>query len=84
MPYSSVTSYMGGFQKGINWFNKNIVPKKSGYKEIEQVFINNELNGNFSNGFGINDGDDLINRFLDKGVDVIIPIAGTQIGRAAR
>lgn len=84
MPYSSVTSYMGGFQKGINWFNKNIVPKKNGYKEIEQVFINNELNGNFSNGFGINDGDDLINRFLDKGVDVIIPIAGTQIGRAAR
>lgn len=84
MPYSSVTSYMGGFQKGINWFNQNIVPLKQGYKPIEQVFINYELNGNFSNGFGSNDGDGLINHFLDKKVDVIIPIAGTQVGSAAR
>ncbi len=42
LPFSSVTSFMGGMQKGIEWFNKNVVSKtnaKTGevYREVEII-----------------------------------------------
>ena len=87
--YSSVTGYMGGLQRGIRWFNENIVPYAKNqdnlaYKPIEQVFINSELSGNFTNGFGLTDGNQLINLFLDKNVSLLIPVAGPQTQQAVR
>ena len=87
--YDSVVSFMGGLQKGIRWFNKNIVPHattKDGkpYKEVEQVFVGHEQGSNFVNGFGLTDGNQLINLFLDQKVDMLIPVAGSQTQQAVR
>ena len=87
--FSSVTGYMGGLQRGIRWFNENIVPyatTKDGkpYKTVDQVFINNSKTGNFVDGFGITDGNQLITSFLEKNVDMLMPVAGPQTQQAVR
>lgn len=83
-PYSSVTSFMGGLQRGVNWFNENVVPKNSNFKKVEQVFIGYEVEQNFAFTFDPSGGNNLISKFLEKNVSVLVPIAGPQTGQAAR
>ncbi len=90
LPFSSVTSFMGGMQKGIEWFNKNLVGKsntKTG-KEYQKVNIlepNLPDNFNFSGGFGPGDGDTIINTYLQQpDIDVFMPIAGPQLWTAQK
>lgn len=83
-PYSSVTSFMGGLQQGIQWFNKEIVPKKPGFKELKQKFLGPETPQNFAMSFDPSAGNPLITQFLTEGVDALIPIAGPQASQAAR
>ena len=87
--FSSVTGYMGGLQRGIRWFNENIVPgniTEDGrpFKEVEQVFLGDTVNSNFANGFGATDGNQLITNFLQKNVNLLVPVAGTQTQQAVR
>ncbi len=77
-PYDAVLAFMSGFQKGIDWFNKTIVPKNPNYLPIEQMFISDQDNDNFSHSFGPSDGNAIIDKFLIKGVDCLIPVAGPQ------
>ncbi|MDE5651799.1 MAG: BMP family ABC transporter substrate-binding protein [Ureaplasma sp.] len=84
LPFSTVTCFMGGFERGIEFFNQNIVPLKQGFKEIKKILLNESQTGNFANGFDPNQGDDLINNFLNKKPSLILPVAGPQIGSAAR
>ena len=87
--FSSVTSYMGGLQRGIAFFNKYIVPYAKTpeglpFKPIKQVFLNKEMSGNFASGFGPTDGNELIRSFLEKNVDFLVPVAGPQTQQAVR
>lgn len=84
LPFSTVTCFMGGFERGIEFFNKNIVPLKQGYKEIKKLLLNNNQSGNFANGFDPNQADDLISNLLNMKPSLILPVAGPQIGSAAR
>ncbi|MDE5617335.1 MAG: BMP family ABC transporter substrate-binding protein [Ureaplasma sp.] len=84
LPFSTVTCFMGGFERGIEFFNQNIVPLKQGYKEVKKILLSENQTGNFANGFDPNQGDDLINNFLNKKPSLILPVAGPQIGSAAR
>lgn len=83
-PYSSVTSFMGGLQRGVEWFNKNVVPKNDKFKTVEQVFIGHESEQNFSFTFDPSGGNNIIAKFLDMNVNVLIPIAGPQTSQAVR
>ena len=87
--FSSVTSYMGGLQKGINFFNKYIVPYSKNaegqqYLPIEQIILDNQYQQNFCGGFGTTDGNVLINEFLNRKVDALMPVAGDQTNQAVR
>ena len=84
LSYASVVSFMGGMQQGINWFNENIVPKKDGYKEVEQVVLGTNTSQNFAGSFDVSAGNSIINELLVKNVDVIFPVAGPQIAQAVR
>lgn len=79
-PYSSVTSFMGGFQRGVNWFNENIAKPSNGkWKELYQYIPELDEN-NFAGGFAPNTNPALIDHFLqDNRIDLIFPIAGPQI-----
>ncbi|GAA5414455.1 hypothetical protein [Ureaplasma ceti] len=88
-PFSSVTGYMGGLQRGIRYFNEYIVPfakTLSGqpYKKIKELFVGKTEVANFSNGFGPTQGDALINYFLSKNVSLLMPVAAGQTQRAVR
>lgn len=81
-PYSSVTSFMGGFQKGIEWFNKNlegkIIPETDiTIKKVEQINVRNDTD--FGIGFGPGQDGGLIKKFISKNVDIFMPVAGPQI-----
>ena len=87
--FSSVTGYMGGLQRGIRYFNEHMIKNQftedgRAFKPIEQVFLSSEENGNFSNGFGATDGNQLINNLLAKNVSLLVPVAGTQTQQAVR
>lgn len=82
--FSSVTGYMGGLQRGIHYFNQNIVPKKVGYKPIKQVFLGASENANFAKSFAATGGNALINQFLAHNVNVLVPVAGNQTQQAVR
>lgn len=77
---SNVTGYMGGFQRGIHWFNENLAFEDNewGYKPLKQVFLGSRQQENFSGGFGPTQGDQLIDLFLAKNIDLFIPVAGPQ------
>lgn len=87
--FSSVTGFMGGLQRGVNFFNQYIVPyaKTSDgrpYMKIEQIFLGEGELQNFAGGFGTTDGNTLINAFLNKKVDALMPVAGDQTTQAVR
>lgn len=80
---SPVTSYMGGFQQGIQFFNEKIVPSSEGLEPIQQIILGNSVGDNFAGGFGPTDGNAIIDKFLLKPIDCLIPVAGPQASSAA-
>ena len=91
--FSSVTSFLGGFQQGIEFFNEVILPAYNGiptntnkYLPIEHKTIdnNNFLNNNFGIGGGIEISDLYLNPKTPgvNGVDLFFPVAGPQISDA--
>ncbi len=77
LPFASVTSFMGGFQQGIEWFNKYATTIDSSYKQIEETSSSNDTY--FSGNFSPSGGSDLILDYLSQKTDVIIPVAGPQV-----
>ncbi len=99
LPFASVTSFMGGIQKGVQWFNDNVVPKDPSYVKVEERSLrtNNlttpvkeptkqqlEANSYFSGNFSPSGGDVIIQEFIDRKTDVIIPVAGPQVWSAQK
>lgn len=90
---SSVTSFMGGFQHGVKWFNDNIankqnIPQKnepsSKLAQTVKEYIPPSWNSeNFSGGFGPSDGSSIISAYLKENkLDLFMPVAGPQIWAA--
>ncbi len=88
LPFSSVTSFMGGFQKGIQWFNEKFTQAPNnkflsldGTREIEYKPIEMVASdiGYFAGGFGPSNGSAISYNLLNKNADVIMPVAGPQI-----
>lgn len=85
MPYSSVTSFMGGIQRGIEWFNTTLVGQEYNGTTLEEIKIINPTSYNFAGGFGASQGDSIIQRYLSQpDIDVFMPVAGPQVWSAQR
>ena len=87
--FSSVTGYMGGLQRGIEFFNKFIAPyaknaRGEPYKQVKQVFLSSDYAGNFVGNFNASGGNNLIELFLKKKVSLLVPVAGGQTQQAVR
>ena len=87
--FSSVTGYMGGLQRGIAFFNKFIAPyaktaSGESYKQVRQVFLSTDYAGNFAGNFNASGGTNLIELFLKKKVNLLVPVAGGQTQQAVR
>lgn len=82
-PYSSVTSFMGGLQKGIEWSNENLAGKEINgklYQKVEQIY---STNGNdMTGGFGPSDGIGTMIDFIKQRPDILMPVAGPQVWTA--
>ncbi|MDE6289361.1 MAG: BMP family ABC transporter substrate-binding protein, partial [Ureaplasma sp.] len=78
LPFNSVLSFMTGVQLGIAWFNSEIANKNPDFLPIEQISLGNSNRDIFAGGFGTNDGDYLIDRFLQTKIDCLMPVAGPQ------
>ncbi|MGL4951715.1 MAG: BMP family ABC transporter substrate-binding protein [Mycoplasma sp.] len=84
MPYSSVISFMGGFDFGIKWANDNFVGKEingNTYKEVKK--IQGELLEDLTGGFGPSDGIAIQQRIVAARPDILMPVAGPQVWTAA-
>lgn len=80
MNYPSVTSYMSGFQNGINWFNNHLASNASNnLLPLKQIFLGTSIDSNFAQTFSPNGGDTLITSFLLKKVNCLIPVDSPQI-----
>lgn len=86
LPFSSVTSFLGGIQHGVKWFNTNIANKTFTvnnktieYKEVEIV---KSTIGDFVGGFGPSQGLAVTKHLIAKNIDVLIPVAGPQVWTA--
>lgn len=86
MPYSSVTSFMGGMQSGVKWFNENLVGMEYNGEILEEVKIINPMGkDNFAGGFGASQGDSIIQKYLSQpDIDAFMPVAGPQVWSAQR
>lgn len=92
LPFGTVTSFMGGVQKGLEWFNQNVVGKtnettQEAYKAITIIEPQsiNELEKNFAGGFGPSDGMSVTNAYLQEpDLDMFMPVAGPQIWTAQK
>ncbi len=86
LPYSSVTSFMGGIQHGVEWFNQNVAGKDSDVEINNQVvsinfkpieWVKSDI-GDFAGGFGPSQGTAISNHLITKNIDVLVPVAGPQ------
>lgn len=90
LPFDSVTSFMGGMEAGINWFNSNVAGQQDTttgktLKPIEILTPVANIDSNFSGGFGPGDGDSIINSYLQlPDIDSFMPIAGPQLWSAQK
>ncbi len=83
----TVTIYMGGFQLGVNFFNKILLPsisqKNHWDAQTEKDHLVHFINlGNqdsfFSGTFTIGDGRSIVQELLARGANAIMPVAGPQ------
>ncbi len=83
LPFASVTSFMGGIQKGVQWFNENVArPNKDKFLEVKELV--QKQGKYFSGSFSPSDGKDIIEDFISQKADVIIPVAGPQVWLAQK
>lgn len=83
----TVTIFMGGFERAVQYFNKYIIPvcqqtNQWTNEETDQHKINfinlGEEDSFFSGTFTIGDGRSITQDLLSRGADVIMPVAGPQ------
>ncbi len=92
LPFASVTSFMGGIQMGVQWFNENVATSGSGYLPVNEVSLRSsnptekelETNSYFSGSFSPSGGSEIIETYINKKTDVIIPVAGPQVWLAQK
>lgn len=86
LPFASVTSFMGGLQRGIDWANVNLaekeIPQMNGglpktYMKVDQIY--GDQGTDFTGGFGPSDGIAIQQNIINKKADLIMPVAGPQI-----
>lgn len=87
MDYSSITSFMGGFQQGVIWFNENIAGKEKIKGElaekIEEYAPPTWNAPNFAGDFGPSSGTQIIEAYLkDNTLDLFMPVAGAHVWAA--
>lgn len=86
--YSSVTSFMGGFQKGVEWANANIGIADPTWEPVHQLTTyknssNQEIPfSDFTGGFGPSEGIGLMQQIVDLKPDILMPVAGPQVWTA--
>lgn len=74
IPIPSTLDFLIGFQKGmVAWNEHNPLKTK-----VEWTTLGNNIDSYKSGSFGIGDGRQKSKELLDKGADVILPIAGPQ------
>lgn len=87
--FSSVTSFMGGFQQGIEWANKELAGKDIGTpaKKYVQVQALNKVTGknydSFTGGFGPSNGINIMQQIIADKPDILMPVAGPQVWTAS-
>jgi len=86
--FSSVMSFLGGFQQGIDWFNsvvlpllnaQGIIPNNGGIKFIPVKQIKGVVGGDVSGSFAEGDGTKFAKLYLHKGADLLFPVSGPQV-----
>ena len=87
MPLPTVTSFMGGFEWGIYFFNNFILPKYNGYNDWDQttrekrtidLISAGKSTSFYTNSFNTGDARLLVQQLLTQGADAILPVAGPQ------
>ena len=76
---STVTPFLDGFLQGANWFNKH-KPLGNSWKEMEPVFAEGSKpsSKDFSGGFDPGLATGLSTKYLNKGAQIILSVAGPQ------
>lgn len=72
----TVTAFMNGFAKGVEYFNANV----GTLRKLELVHIDNDASKDFSNSFEAGGGKAIAKQFINLGVRAIMPVAGPQTG----
>ncbi len=75
MNFEAVTAFMGGFQQGVQYWNDNL---KDGDKKVEFIKLGSSKDSYFSGNFRPGSGKALSEKLINKGADVILPVAGPQ------
>lgn len=87
LPIPTVTSFMGGFEWGIYFFNNFILPKYIEYNDWDQATKNKRTvdlisvgksTSFYTNSFNTGDARLLVQQLLTQGADAILPVAGPQ------
>ena len=87
LPIPTVTSFMGGFEWGIYFFNNFILPKYIGYNDWDQatkdkrtvdLISAGKSTSFYTNSFNTGDARLLVQQLLTQGADAILPVAGPQ------
>lgn len=87
--FSSVTSFMGGFQKGIEWANAKLAGTNIGTpaKKYVKVIPLSEATGKnydaFTGGFGPSNGINIMQQIIADKPDILMPVAGPQVWTAS-
>lgn len=83
----TVTIYMGGFERGVEFFNNKILPilkvnngwdEQTANKHLVHFMSLGKMDSFFSGTFTIGDGRSIVQNLLANGADAIMPVAGPQ------
>ena len=87
LPIPTVTSFMGGFEWGIYFYNNFILPKYIEYNDWDQatkdkrtvdLISAGKSTSFYTNSFNTGDARLLVQQLLTQGADAILPVAGPQ------
>ena len=87
-PFGGVTMYMDGYLQGVKYFNDVLASLGTPYKgnsweKIEMIFSgkNGKASASdFTGSFDSGKGTDIASNFIEKGAQMILPVAGPQTG----
>ncbi len=75
MDIQPVTAFMGGFQQGVEFWNANI---KDDQSKVEFIKLGSSAESYFSGNFRAGGGKAISEKLVNKGADMILPVAGPQ------